>query len=96
MRIRVTEQTGIRDERLDKGMAGYGEEREVPLFLGMFFVANGWAEDVDGEQEKGTRGSLDYIDPTAWDGKPPAVDRPAIKEIKPHDLKMTVKGKGKK
>jgi hypothetical protein len=60
MKITVTDKTGIRHEGL--GHLEYGNEYDVPDHLGAFFVANGWAEDENGNS--GERGSLDYNDPT--------------------------------
>lgn len=68
MRIEITEETGIR--HAPYGHMKKGEIREVEDDHGAFFVANGWAKDVDDpDAEPKERGSLDHQDPEAWTKK---------------------------
>jgi hypothetical protein len=64
MKIEIIEPTGIRHEPF--GHMQQGEIRVVPDHLGLFFVSNGWARDVEEKAETGTRGEIDYEDPESW------------------------------
>jgi 8-oxo-dGTP pyrophosphatase MutT (NUDIX family) len=71
MRIEVTEETGIRHQPINPNTPPYGhlkcgEVREVDDADGRFFVANGWARDVEGNQPTGERGKLDRTDPAKF------------------------------
>ena len=52
MKVRITEKTGIRH---DGQFYEHDEVRVVPIKVGTYFCANGWAEDLDGNVPTGER-----------------------------------------